>query len=346
MDTAEETEPNRLSDIYDEALENLKPQRAEAPDQAFAARLRDRVVRIEDRIDSPSRARSGWHLAQLNIGLFKMALDAPEMAEFVNGLDRINAIAEDSPGFVWRLTDEEGASSSYVDVPGTTDPLIAPNLSVWTGVEALREFMYKTDHVNYLRRRADWFQSQDEAFAVLWWIPAGTIPTLDEAVRRLNVLREHGPTEEGWTFREAFPEPSQQPKGEQMDNQQVLIPYLTVGDTRAALSFYVEVFGAEQTGELFEMPDGRIGHAEMTIGSAVFYLADDFPEMQLVHPAAHGAGRSMSLVINVESCDAVYEHGIAAGATEERPPQDQHGQRSAWFVDPWGHRWCPTGPKA
>lgn len=130
------------------------------------------------------------------------------MAEFTNNLDRINAIAEASPGFVWRLIGDEGESSSFVDVPGATNPLIAPNLSVWTGVEALHEFMYKTDHVDFLRRRASWFQGQDGPIAVLWWIPAGEIPTMDEAVRRLDLLAAHGPTEQAWTFRQPYPKPT------------------------------------------------------------------------------------------------------------------------------------------
>lgn len=328
-------------------LEQLRSQTSdlaagEGPSDELRERLRSRVQRIESRHEwsSPNRA---WHLAQLNLGLFKAPLDAPEMEPFVNGLDRINALAEESPGFVWRLTDEEGASSSYIDVPGATDPLIAPNLSVWTSVDALRDFMYETDHVSYLRRRSEWFQRQDGPISVMWWIPAGTIPTLDEAVRRLDSLKENGPSELGWTFRNQYPPPTD-PGEPAMPTTatQVFIPYLTVGDARRALQYYAEVFGAVQDGELFEMPDGRIGHAEMQIGSAKFYLADDFPEMQLVHPAGHGAGRSMSLVINVDSCDDVYAHALEAGGEGERPPADQHGLRSGWFVDPWGHRWCPT----
>ena len=121
----------------------------------------------------------------------------------------------------------------------------------------------------------------------------------------------------------------------------MMIPYLTVGDTRAALAFYAEVFGAEPSGELFEMPDGRIGHAEMTVSGQTVYLADPFPEMRLASPSEHG-GNSVSIVIIVDDCDAVYRHALAAGATGEREPSDQHGRRSGWFVDPWGHRWSPT----
>ena len=112
-------------------------------------------------------------------------------------------------------------------------------------------------------------------------------------------------------------------------------------DIEALSTFYAEVFGAERTGELFEMDDGRIGHAEMMIGEQVFYLADEFPEMNLSSPVTHGAN-SVSIVIHVDDCDAVYDHAVRAGATGERAPADQHGFRSAWFVDPWGHRWSPT----
>ena len=124
-------------------------------------------------------------------------------------------------------------------------------------------------------------------------------------------------------------------------NTQVFVPYLTVGDSRAALDFYAEVFGAVRQGELFEMGDGSIGHAEMAIGDQIFYMADEFSEMNLASPATAGSN-SVSLVIHVDDCDAVYEHAVAAGATGERPPANQHGFRSGWFVDPWGHRWSPT----
>ena len=183
-------------------LDGLKAQSAEAPDDAFRSQLLKQIVAVEQQ-----QTAGEWELAQFNLGVFTHPLDAPEMADFVNGLDRINAIAEESPGFVWRLTSDDGGSSSFVDVPGTSDPLVAPNLSVWTDVEALREFMFKTDHVAYLRRRAEWFQKQDGPLAVFWWIPAGTIPTLEDAVHRLELLRELGPTEEAWTFRYSFPKP-------------------------------------------------------------------------------------------------------------------------------------------
>lgn len=143
---------------------------------------------------------AAFHLAQLNLGLFRAPLESDEMTEFRNALDPINAIAESSPGFVWRLTDDDGGSSSNVDVPFFDDPLYAPNYSVWTDLDSLKHFMYKSGHASYLRRRTEWFEKVDEAMTVLWWAPAGEIPPLGEAVERLLHLREHGPTERGWTL--------------------------------------------------------------------------------------------------------------------------------------------------
>lgn len=148
------------------------------------------------------------HLAQLNLGLFRAPLDEPSMAEFAAALDPINAIAEATPGFVWRLTDDDGASSSHVEVPGRTDPLWAPNLSVWEDLDSLKHFMYKSGHASYLRRRTEWFQKPDRPINVLWWIPAGELPTLDDAVKRLDYLTDHGPSEHGWPLTKPFPRPS------------------------------------------------------------------------------------------------------------------------------------------
>ncbi|MEM9204604.1 MAG: VOC family protein, partial [Actinomycetota bacterium] len=174
-----------------------------------------------------------------------------------------------------------------------------------------------------------------------WWIPAGTIPTLAEALERLEMLRANGPSADAFPLTRTIPDPPTTTTQEAPAMGQVFIPYLTVGDSRAALQFYAEVFGAVRTGELFEMDDGRIGHAEMTIGDQLIYLADEFSEMNLASPAAQGSN-SVSIVIHVDDCDAVYAHAVQAGATGERPPADQHGFRSGWFVDPWGHRWSPT----
>ena len=149
-----------------------------------------------------------FHLAQLNLGLFNAALDSHQMTEFRLALEPINAIAESSPGFVWRLKDADGGSSSYVDVPGTNDPLMAPNLSVWEDLDALRHFMYKSGHASYLRRRSEWFEKQDGPINVLWWLPAGEIPTLPDAVDRLNFLADNGPSACGWPLTKPFDPPA------------------------------------------------------------------------------------------------------------------------------------------
>lgn len=138
------------------------------------------------------------HLAQLNLGLFRAPLDSEEMAEFAAALDPINALAEATPGFIWRLTDDNGGSSSTVDVPGLDHPLWAPNMSVWESLDALKHFMYKSGHASYLRRRSEWFARPDRLINVLWWIPAGEIPTLHDAMRRLEYLEANGPSHEGF----------------------------------------------------------------------------------------------------------------------------------------------------
>jgi hypothetical protein len=148
-----------------------------------------------------------WHLAQCNLGRLVAPLDDPSMDEFRLALEPVNAIAEATPGFVWRLTADDGSSSTHVDVPGTDDPLVAANLSVWEDLDSLRHYVFTSGHASYLRRRAEWFQRPDEVMTVLWWIPAGELPTLGEAVERLAHLRRHGPSERGWTLAHRFDPP-------------------------------------------------------------------------------------------------------------------------------------------
>ncbi|MGI9598397.1 MAG: DUF3291 domain-containing protein [Acidimicrobiales bacterium] len=151
---------------------------------------------------------SPYHLAQINIGRLHRPLEAPETAEFTDALDRINELAEASPGFVWRLKDEAGNSSSYVAVPGHEDPLDIVNFSVWEDLESLKNFMYKTDHVGFLRRRTEWFERSEEVVTALWWIPAGTTPSIIEAYVRLEKLRANGSSEEAWSLTRPLPPPT------------------------------------------------------------------------------------------------------------------------------------------
>jgi hypothetical protein len=150
-------------------------------------------------------ASASWHLAELNIGRLHEPLDHPDTAEFVAALDHVNALAEGAPGFVWRLTDDSGLSSSYVRA--SDDPLEVINLSVWETPEQLHDFVYQTGHTPYLRRRREWFQKLDAAFLVCWWVPAGHVPTVDEAMDRLALLQRDGVSDEAFTLRDRRPAP-------------------------------------------------------------------------------------------------------------------------------------------
>jgi Domain of unknown function (DUF3291) len=147
-----------------------------------------------------------FHLAQINIARALAPLDDPLLADFVAQLDEINALAERSPGFVWRLTGENGASSSYVRA--FDDPRMLINMSVWDSIHALYEYAYKSDHMKVFRDRRKWFEPSSTPSVVLWWIPAGHIPTIAEAVERLEMLERLGPTPEAFTFRQQFPPPA------------------------------------------------------------------------------------------------------------------------------------------
>jgi uncharacterized protein DUF3291 len=141
------------------------------------------------------------HLAQLNIARFKLPLDDPAMAGFVAALDPLNAIADAAPGFVWRLQTEEGNATS---IHAFEDDLMLINMSVWESVDALAGYVYGPDHVAVMRRRREWAQRMEEAYLVLWWVPAGWIPTIEEAQKRLDRLRRHGPTPQAFTFKKRF----------------------------------------------------------------------------------------------------------------------------------------------
>lgn len=147
---------------------------------------------------------SRYQLAQLNAALMKAPIDSPVMADFVANLDRINALAEQSPGYVWRLQTEEGNATSVSNPLGEN---VIVNISVWEDVAALNHYVYKTAHVEVMQRRKEWFERIKEAYVVLWWVPHGQRPTVDDAAARLAHLRAHGPSERAFTFRNAFAAP-------------------------------------------------------------------------------------------------------------------------------------------
>jgi hypothetical protein len=150
---------------------------------------------------------SQYQLAQLNIAVMKEPLDSPGMADFVANLDRINALAEASPGFVWRLQTDDGDATGLR--PMGDDTLV--NMSVWQDVASLNSYVYKSVHVEIMRRRKEWFERMSQAFVVLWWVRANHRPTIAEATAKLALLRENGPTPEAFGFRHAFAPPDAQP---------------------------------------------------------------------------------------------------------------------------------------
>ena len=147
---------------------------------------------------------TSWNIAQLNVATAKYDLDQPEIADFVNQLDEINELAEESPGFVWRLKDESGNAT---DVQTTDDPRFIVNMSVWTSVEDLFQFVYKTAHQGVMQRRREWFHRPDGAFQVLWWVEAGHEPDVKEALERLEHFNTHGPSARAFGFKSVFPPP-------------------------------------------------------------------------------------------------------------------------------------------
>src|SRR4051794_5609634 len=144
------------------------------------------------------------HVAQLNVGHAVAPLDTPQLADFMAWLDGINALAEQSHGFVWRLQGENGNNTGLkVD----DNPLFIVNMSLWESIEDLHAFTYRSVHKTVFARRYDWFERAGGPNLVMWWVPAGTIPSVDTALVRLRRLAELGPTPEAFTFKTPFPPP-------------------------------------------------------------------------------------------------------------------------------------------
>jgi hypothetical protein len=144
------------------------------------------------------------HIAQLNIARLRADRDDPVVAGFFAAIDPINAMADVSPGFVWRLQDDQGDATS---IRAFDEESLIVNMSVWTGIEALEEYAYRSAHVGVMRRRREWFDRLGQRYMVLWWVPVGHLPTVEEGKARLEQLERHGPTAGAFTFRERFPPP-------------------------------------------------------------------------------------------------------------------------------------------
>lgn len=144
------------------------------------------------------------HIAQINVSRPAEPLDSARLADFVAALDPINALADTAPGFVWRLSTEDGNATA---IRVFDDDQLIVNMSVWESIEALGAFVYRSAHTGVMRRRREWFVPMLESTTALWWVPAGTVPTVADGELRLRQLWAHGPTPAAFTFRAPFPGP-------------------------------------------------------------------------------------------------------------------------------------------
>jgi len=150
---------------------------------------------------------TGYHLAQLNVGLARAATDSPVMAGFMAGIEPVNALADAEPGFVWRLQDGDGPGATALRPCG---PDLMINMSVWESLDALRDFVYRNGpHLDFMRRRRDWFHRMPDDHLVLWWVPAGHVPGVDEGLSRLDLLRSQGPSPLAFTFHDPYDAPAE-----------------------------------------------------------------------------------------------------------------------------------------
>jgi len=148
------------------------------------------------------------HVAQMNVGTALYDLDDERMAGFINNLDRVNALAEATPGFVWRLQSEQGNAT---DIKTTDDPLFIVNMTVWETVQALFDYVYQSEHRSVMVHRRQWFRKPEGQYAVLWWIEEGALPTVEQGLARLDHLARHGPTAYAFTFKAVFPAGAAEP---------------------------------------------------------------------------------------------------------------------------------------
>ena len=142
-----------------------------------------------------------FYLAQINIAKMLAPIDSPVMADFVANLDSINVLAEASEGFVWRLKDE---SNNATAIKIFNDDFLIVNMSVWKNTEALFQFVYKSNHIEIFKRRKEWFEKMEEMHMAQWYVQPGHLPTVADAVERLNYLRNHGETPFSFSFKKRF----------------------------------------------------------------------------------------------------------------------------------------------
>jgi len=149
------------------------------------------------------------HLAQMNVGTALYDLDDERMADFMHNLDRVNALAEATPGFVWRLQSDQGNATG---IKVSDDPRFIVNMSVWESERALFDYVFRSDHRDVMVRRREWFHKPQGPYAVLWWIEEGKLPAVEEGLNRLRHLARHGPSPHAFTFKSMFAPGSAEPE--------------------------------------------------------------------------------------------------------------------------------------
>ncbi|MFK7935907.1 MAG: DUF3291 domain-containing protein [Saprospiraceae bacterium] len=142
-------------------------------------------------------------LAEVNIARCKFPLESPEMKEFVDFLAPVNQLAEESPGFIWRLVDEDGRSATEVETPFEDDMIIV-NMSVWKDLDSLKDYIYNTVHSYFLKNRKKWFDKMETPYVALWWVAEGHESTVEEAAEKLALIEKYGSTAEAFTLREFY----------------------------------------------------------------------------------------------------------------------------------------------
>lgn len=145
---------------------------------------------------------AGHHLAELNIGRLLAPTDDPRVADFMNALDRVNGMGKRMPGFVWMMEGSGGPGTGNTAAKLDGDPQFVSNLTVWENVETLENFVWNTVHRAFYERRQEWFEVLGKMHFVMWWVPVGHMPTLDEALAKLAQKQENGDSDQafGWSY--------------------------------------------------------------------------------------------------------------------------------------------------
>jgi hypothetical protein len=144
----------------------------------------------------------GTHLAELNVGRLIAETDDPRVAEFMGALDQINGLGKRMPGFVWMMEGSGEPNTGNTDTKIDGDPRYVANLTVWENVETLENFVFNTLHRRFYERRQEWFEVLGEMHFVMWWVPEGHRPSMEEALARLEHLKTHGDSDHafGWSY--------------------------------------------------------------------------------------------------------------------------------------------------